>query len=412
MSAAQPAPVSPSLEPLPVPPKRGMARAIAGFFVSGLLMAFPGAILPAWQAELAADFTDVGKYFLALALGILAGLWIAPRLVRAKGVSFALVSATSVAAAAVLFLGWAGPPSPEGLRLLGMAGAGVGAAILNLALFQAVAPLYERDRAATINLAGALFGLGGLITALLVAQTFYALAVPAILTLLAAIPAGFAILFAGARYPASAPAAVQPHQGWKDLRNPLAAMVGLLLFFQFGSELSIAGWLPLFLMRRLGISPAAALLMLACYWATLLGGRFAAQAILPKGGHRRILLGSVGIELFGYLLLTATNNVSGAAVGILCLATGYSVTYPLLAERIGGRIPHFHPGLFQGIFSFAFAGALLAPWLLGYLAQAWGIAAVMLLPLCGTLAVFLLLPLIMLEGYLTGLASARKTKRA
>ena len=389
-----------------------MRRAIAGFFVSGLLMAFPGAILPAWQAELAADFTDVGKYFLALALGILAGLWIAPRVARAKGISFALVLATAVAAAAFLFLAWMGPPAPEGWRLLGMAGAGVGAAILNVALFQAVAPLYERDRAATINLAGALFGLGCLITALLVAQTFYALPVPWILALLAAIPAGFAVLFAKAKYPAVAQTGVEPHQGWKDLRNPLAAMVGLLLFFQFGSELSIAGWLPLFLMRRLGTSPAAALLMLACYWATLLGGRFAAQAILPKGHHRRILLGSVGIELFGYLLLTATNNLSGATVGILCLAAGYSVTYPLLAEKIGGRFPHFHPGLFHGIFSVAFAGALLAPWLLGYLAQAWGIVAVMLLPLLGTVAVFLLLPLIMLEGYLTGLAGARKARRA
>ena len=388
-----------------------MRRAIGGFFVSGLLMAFPGAILPAWQAELTADFTDVGKYFLALALGIMAGLRIGPRVARAKGVSFALVLATGLAAAAFLFLAWMGPPAAEGWRLLGMLGAGVGAAILNTALFQAVAPLYERDRAATINLAGGLFGLGCLITALLVAQTFYALAVPGILTLLAAIPAGFAILFAKAKYPAAAPAGVERNQSWKDLRNPLAVMVGLLLFFQFGSELSIAGWLPLFLIRRLGTSPAAALLMLACYWATLLGGRFAAQAILPKVRQGRVLLGSVGIELFGYLLLTATNNLSGATVGILCLAAGYSVTYPLLAEKIGGRFPHFHAGLFRGIFSVAFGGALLAPWLLGYLAQAWGIVAVMLLPLAGTVAVFALLPLIMLEGYLTAITTARKARR-
>lgn len=388
-----------------------MRRAIGGFFVSGLLMAFPGAILPVWQAELTSDFTDVGRYFLALALGILAGLRIGPRVARGKGVSFALVLATGLAAAAFLFLAWMGPPAAEGWRLLGMVGAGVGAAILNTALFQAVAPLYERDPAATVNLAGALFGLGCLITALLVAQTFYALAVPGILTLLAAIPAGFAILFARAKYPAAAQTGVERNQSWKDLRNPLAAMVGLLLFFQFGSELSIAGWLPLFLIRRLGTSPAAALLMLACYWATLLGGRFAAQAILPKVRHGRVLLGSVGIELFGYLLLTATNNLSGATVGILCLAAGYSVTYPLLAEKIGGRFPHFHPGLFRGIFSVAFGGALLAPWLLGYLAQAWGIVAVILLPLAGTVAVFALLPLIVLEGYLTAMTPARKARR-
>ena len=39
-----------------------------------------------------------------------------------------------------------------------------------------------------------------------------------------------------------------------------AVLFALLLFFQFGNEWSIAGWLPLFLIRRVGLSPKAALL--------------------------------------------------------------------------------------------------------------------------------------------------------
>ena len=67
-------------------------------------------------------------------------------------------------------------------------------------------------------------------------------------------------------------------------------MFALLLFFQFGNEWSLAGWLPLFLIRRVGLSPSSALLVLMLYWAFLMGGRLGAVAILPRVRHGRLLL--------------------------------------------------------------------------------------------------------------------------
>lgn len=365
-------------------------------------MSFLGAILPAWQAHLAQDLTDVGKYFLALGIGIVVGLRIARRLLHSRGVSFCLVWSSALAAASFIGLAFAGPPAIQLWRLIGILAAGVSAAVLNSALFHALAPLYERDRAATLNLSAAMFGLGCLVTALLVAQTFYALRVPGIMILLACPALVYVWLYARVQYAEAPQTAPARRQTLRDLQTPLAVMLGLLLFFQFGSEWSIAGWLPLFLIRRLGSSPATAVLMLAGFWTVLFGGRVAAQAILPRASHGRLLGGSVVVELLGYLLLSATNNLFGASVGILCLSAGYSVTYPLVVEKIGPRFPHSHPVLFQGIFSIAFSGALLAPWLLGYLAQSWGIVSVMLFPLLGTLAVFVLLVLILIENYLSG----------
>ena len=49
-------------------------------------------------------------------------------------------------------------------------------------------------------------------------------------------------------------------------------------------------------------------------------------------------------------------------------------------------------------------GGFLAPWLLGYFAEAWGIQAVMILPLFGTFMVFLLVLLILLEAKLSSLS--------
>jgi hypothetical protein len=49
----------------------GPLKALAGFFVSGFLLAFLGAILPSWGHHLQADYWMIGLYFVALILGLL-----------------------------------------------------------------------------------------------------------------------------------------------------------------------------------------------------------------------------------------------------------------------------------------------------------------------------------------------------
>ena len=60
------------------------------------------------------------------------------------------------------------------------------------------------------------------------------------------------------------------------------------------------------------------------------------------------------------------------------------------------------PGFFNGIFSLALVGGLLAPATLGYAASAVGVGVVIGLPLLGTFLVMTLLLLIWLESKVTG----------
>ena len=55
---------------------------------------------------------------------------------------------------------------------------GIGAGLLNLALFHAISRNYQTDSAGTVNLGGVWYGLGCLSATLLVAGTFYAYTVP------------------------------------------------------------------------------------------------------------------------------------------------------------------------------------------------------------------------------------------
>lgn len=373
-----------------------------GFFLQGLLLSFLGAMLPAWGYHLASQYIAAGNYFLCMNLGILAGLRASHWLLGRKGISFLLPLACALACAGVLTMALAAPPSLW-WRMVGLFWVGTGAGLLNAGLFHSLSLVFIQNPAATVNVCGVLFGLGCIVTALLVAGTFYVYTVASILLLLAVIPFFYAVVYARTPLPVlPLPEAPSWARTFEDFRNPAAVLFALVLFFQFGNEWALAGWLPVFLMQRLGISPAGALLMLAWYWLALLLGRIVVQAVMPRLRHRHLLAAGSLSALFGCVVLTFTDNRFGACAGILFTAAGFAVTYPITVDLIGGRFPHYHPGFFTGIFGIAFAGALLAPATVGYYANWLGIRVVTGLPLAGTCIVALLLALIWLETRLSG----------
>ncbi len=367
-------------------------------------MALLGAILPAWGYHRdPPDFTAVGNYFLSLAAGLAFSPVLARPLLQRRGLSFVLVIGSAAASAALLFLAMVPPPVSPGWRAAGLLALGAGSGLLNLALFHGISAIYQVDAAAAVTRGGIWYGAGCLAATLLVASTLSAYTVGSIVVFTALVPGVFAGLFAKTHHP-EPPGGAHPsfRQALADFRSPGAVLFALLLFFQFGNEWSIAGWLPLFLIRRIGLSPRSALLILALYWLFLLMGRLASAAILPRVRHGRILAGSVLGALLGILLLFFTNNAFGATMGALLLGAGYAAIYPLVAEAIGRRFPYYHPGFFNGIFSLALTGGMLAPASLGYAAADFGVGVVIGIPLLGTGMVMMLVLLIWLESKVTG----------
>jgi FHS family glucose/mannose:H+ symporter-like MFS transporter len=378
--------------------------ALAGFLLSGFLFALLGAVLPAWgYYRDPPDFIAVGNYFLTLAVSVIAANQVAAAILARKNPQFLLVFACTLGCLGLALLALVTPTANWMWRIPGLAGVGLAVGLLNAGLFQTIAANFQSDPARTAALGGVYYGLGSLAVTVLVAGTFYVYTVPSILILMALAPALYAGLFA--RMPAQPPAAVVQadfRKVLRDFRSLGAVLFALLIFFQFGNEWSIAGWLPLFLVRRLGISPPASLGLLALYWIALLVGRVTAILILPRVRHSVLLGSSVLAALFGCLVLSLTNNQFGAGTGVVLLGAGFASIYPLVAERIGRRFPYYHPVFFSGIFSFALFGGLIAPATLGYAASAWGIRVVMVLPLLGTCMVAVLVALIWLESLFTG----------
>jgi fucose permease len=398
------------LEPAGESPGRdGAGRlSLLAFFLCGISMSFLGAILPAWRYHLDSGFTEAGAYFLSLAAGFLLSSASARFLLSRKGPKFALVLANALACAGFLFLAFVSPPAAAIWRQVGMLEIGIATGLLNTAMFQVASPLYVRDRASTTNLAGVLFGAGCLLTALLVAGTYYVYTVPSILILLALVPGFSAGLYAQSKLSGPVPRErVAFSSVWRDFKNPGVILFALLLFFQFGNEWSIAGWLPLFLIRRLGISPEASLFLLALYWGILLVGRIVSQLIMDRVSRAALLFGSIISALLGTTVLAFTNNRFGAVMGVIFVGAGYASIYPLMVQKIGHRFPEYRAGVYNGLFALATVGGLLAPWSLGFFATAWGIDAVMILPMVGSCIVLVLMLLILLEAKLSSLSEVK-----
>jgi FHS family glucose/mannose:H+ symporter-like MFS transporter len=387
-----------------VPPagSGGPRKALAGFFVSGILLGFLGAILPSWGHHLEPDYWMVGLYFVALILGVLASVRLARPLMGKLGLAYTLSLACALASGALFDLAFFSPPYAAWWRLPAILILGVAAGLLHTAIFHAISPMYRQDPAATVNMGGILFGLGCFSVALLISQTFYFYTAAAIQIWIALIPAFFAIVYARTRFPSLKPSPdPQGRTVLAEIKSPGAVLFSLVLFFQFGNEWAIAGWLPLFLSQRLGMSPADSVLILALYWMALLVGRLVAQWMLPLVRHTRLLVGSVLLAMFACTILLDTNNSFGAVTGVLLLGAAFAPIYPLVVEKIGHRFPYYHPGFYNGIFSFAMVGGLLAPCMLGYFVWLLDVRAVMGLPLVGSVIVFVLLALIWIEARLS-----------
>jgi MFS transporter, FHS family, glucose/mannose:H+ symporter len=378
-------------------------RSLSGFLVSGFLFALVGALLPAWGYHLHSDLITIGNYFLCLAAGVIVATPLARKLLSSIGLARLFLVASAAAWLTLIYLGFVGPPADPRWRMLGMLFLGIENGLLSAGLFYVITPAYQEDPAGTVTVGGIFYGLGCFAAAMLVSGTFYAYSVRGILAVVSVVPGLFALWYARTRWTGLAlgpPPAIR--QILQDFRSPTAVLLALLLFFQFGNEWALAGWLPLYLIRRLGMSPGASLFLLGLYFIALLLGRLAALLILPRVRHGWLLFFSALAAQFGCVILMFTNNRFGAVTGVLFIGVGFASIYPLVAEKIGKRFPYYHPALFNGIFSFGLMGGMLAPASLGYLAEWFGMWVIVGLPFLGTGMVSLLLALMWLEAKISG----------
>jgi len=387
-----------------------------GFLLAGVLVGLPGSLLVAWRYYIETAPDLIGLHFLALAAGYVIAAATAQKLLARLSIRSVALFACGIALISLAALSFLAPPLLPLWRIIGLAFVGVSGGALVTALLYVLEPSYEKAPTAAATLCGVLFGCGCFLATLVVGAIYFTGSVQIETGLLALVPLIFFLIYATNRYPPALLSA-RPHrdiaarEGLEDLRSIAMVLFSLLVFFQFGNEWALAGWLPLFLIHRLGSNPEWAIFALAVYFLSLLLGRLAGRALLPLVNHRRLLLLSIVSAMLGYLLLSLTGSLLGAFLAVLIIGIGFGPVYPLIAENLASRFS-YHPGLYNGILSVAITGAMSAPWLLAYVDSYFGIRYVMLIPALGSAAVFIVTLLIMLEARLMGGAGTSRDSQS
>jgi fucose permease len=389
---------------------------LSGFLPLGILIGLLGSLVVAWHYHIDVEGQIIGLHFLALSVGYVLAATIGQKWVRWMPLRTLALLSCALAVVSLGALGMLGPPVLPIYRIVGAGLIGMAAGGLSTALLYASEPYFAESPAAAANVAGSLLGSGCLLATLLTAMTYsigpveiFGVTVGPLqleMAALAAFPALFFLLFLANRFALARQPVREREEDFhremlRDLRSIATILFSLLLFFQFGNEWAIAGWLPLFLIHRFGLNPVWAIGILGFYFFALMIGRLVAQALLEWFNHRKLLLGSIVLAMLGYIVLSFVQTAFGSVVAVALIGAGYAPIYPLIAERLDDRFS-YHPGFWNGTISVAITGAMCAPWILGYVDEFLGIQYVMLVPAIGSVAVFVLIVLLMFEARLMG----------
>lgn len=371
---------------------------MTSLFLLGGTTALLGALLRLWSLTLNIEPAMAGNFFLSLNFGILVASVSSTRSGLRHGPGLRARFVLSSALAGVSLFVMSGMYSPM-LLLLPLFGLGVSIGALSSAVsWLLFGALTIESAPAVLNLASVAFGAGALSVCLLVWAAAGPFTVSGVLSVLAIFPLLLAAAMASSLRSSKFALPEPPSTvSWRETANATAILLALALFFQSACQWSVAGWLTTYLGRQFGMSTAKSLLALAAYWLTLTCARAIAGRLAPPDEKMRSILWATAGALAGCLFLIFTADRSGAVAGAVFLGGSFGVMDNLTVGMIGRFHPYYHPGFINGFFSLSLIGGLLAPWLVGYLAAPVGIEVLLWIVAAGSVAVFLLLGISVLE---------------
>ena len=359
-------------------------------FLFGIAAALLGATLPLLSERLQIGLGRVGTLFLVMNACMLASSFALGALQDRFGMKPPLVAGPLVVGAALLVV--AGAESYARL-LIAVALLGTGGCALNGASNALLADLHEDPAAksAALNRVGLFFGFGALFIPFAIGLLLRAAGLRGILTAGAALCALVAVANALPAYPPAKQAGgLSIAESARLVRDPLVLRLGLLLFFQSGSEFILGGYTTTLLTSEIGVSIGASSYALAGYWTALMLTR----AWLGRGrssltGGRLVLASAAASAVATAFLVTASRPPLAVAM-VVALGAALAGIFPAVLGVAAARFPSHSGTVFGLLFTMALTGGMTLPWVTGRAAAAWGLRPALGLVVLQFLAVFAL----------------------
>lgn len=349
-------------------PETRLATRLA-FFVAGFGIACWAPLVPFAKARLNIDDAVLGLLLLCLGVGSVVAM-VLTGIMSARFGSKPLIIVAGLASALLLpLLAIAGTPLTLGLSLFAF-----GAAIGSLDVAMNIHAVEVEHAAGRPIMSGfhALYSVGGFAgssaVTFLLSMMFGALAS----TLWCAALMIVAMILAWPRLLRSS-----AHQGGPLFAVPrgiVLALAGLtaIIFLVEGAMLD---WSALYLTGAGLVPETRGGIGFMVFSVAMVAGRFAGDAIVARLGDRATLIWGSLLTLAGLLVLVAAPAAIIAMAGFLLIGLGASNIVPVLFRRAGAQTVMPIGLAVSAVTTAGYAGILLGPAMIGFIAQIWSLAA-------------------------------------
>jgi MFS transporter, FHS family, glucose/mannose:H+ symporter len=345
--------------------------ACAGMLLFGICMITLGSVASDLRQKLHLDELASGTIFSILPLGIIAGSLIFGPVADRYGYKMLLIISSLCLFAG--FEGLAFTVSVTTLKffifLIGLGGGAVNGATNAL-----VADISEKAKGANISLLGVFYGLGALgmplVMGLLRSRLNFEMTVSAvgILTVIAG------IFFIVIKFPPAKQARGVPlRKSIKLVKDKLLLLIALFLCFQSGFEGIINNWTTTYLTTKFSVVASSALYALSSFVGGMIGMRLLIGSIFRPWPARKLLTLAFILTVLGLILLKTGISFPLAIAGLVLLGSGLSGGFPIMLGFVGNMYAGLSGTAFSLVFFIALMGNTLINFLMGVIAQNFGV---------------------------------------
>ncbi|MFC3570212.1 MFS transporter [Paracoccus simplex] len=369
-------------------PRRERITLSACFLAGGLGIGGWGANLPALGRRAGLDEGALGLVLLSFAAGAILAMTNAPAVIARIGAERLSVIAAGLFGLGIVGIGWV-TQMAAAMVLASLAGLVFGA--LDVAMNSQASSLERRARRPVMSSFHAMFSAGTLIGALAYAALAQGgVGNGAILSL----SGGVILVIAAAMFPRTTAAPAGPAEAAPSARSrarpgAAALALGALAFVIFLAEGAIMDWAAVYLVRVIGTSESIGAAGYAIFAGMMLVGRLLGdRANRALGPPRlfRISVIAVAVSMAAFLL---SGSVDLAFAALACSGLAMANVIPLIFSAAGALGARDGGRSLSRVISMGYAGILLGPALIGFLAQAVSLTASLALVLAGLVAVAL-----------------------
>ncbi len=325
----------------------------------GILWGCFAALVPDIKAYAKASDAELGIALLMSAVGGIAAMWLAPRIVQALG-WLALPLAGIAVSCATIYPIFARDALTLGLAMLAM---GASVALLDITANVEISSREARTGLHLMNVNHAMFSL-----AFAAAAFCGGLARKADWNLTETLPATALVCLAlvplmwqsSVKYPVATQLGVPRRVPWLVI-----ALTGLVLCASFVGENATEAWSALHIERTLGAPPGDGSLGPTVLGLVMGAGRLVGQSLSRRLGHEVLIVSSTVLAVAGVLVVAAASSPATAVLGVALGALGLATIVPSANTILGARVTEEQR-----------AHALSRAWMLGILGFFFGPAII------------------------------------